>query len=157
MTLYLIRHAHAVGADEDPLRPLSSRGRSQAVQLARFLQAGRQLHPSEFWHSPLARSRETAVLLAQGLGFAGPLVETSGLEPEADPRVTASALAGAPDRLAIVGHEPHLSALATLLLQARGHVPVVSLQKGACLALDREDGNWCIRWLIGPELIGAHL
>lgn len=156
MTLYLIRHAHAVGADEDPLRPLSSRGRSQTVQLARFLQAGRQLHPSEFWHSPLARSRETAALLARSLRFAGPLVETSGLEPEDDPRATASLVSGAPDGLVIVGHEPHLSALATLLLQARGHVPVVSLQKGACLALDRKDDDWCIRWLIGAELIGAN-
>jgi len=155
VTLYLIRHAHAVGAGEDPLRPLSSRGRSQVAQLTRFLQAGRQLHPSVFWHSPLARSRETAVLLAKGLGFAGPLVEIAGLEPEDEPRATASLLASAPDGLAIVGHEPHLSALATLLLRAGGGVPVVSLKKGSFLALEQDGGAWQIRWLIEPELLGT--
>jgi phosphohistidine phosphatase len=152
--LHLIRHAHAVGADENPLRPLSDRGRIQVAQLSAFFRAGGRFHPAEFWHSPLARSRETATLLATGLGFAGPLIEMPGLEPGDDPDATAARLSGAPDGLAIVGHEPHLSALATRLLCGTDAPTVITMKKGSCLALEEDAGVWRVRWLIGPELIG---
>ena len=154
MTLHLIRHAHAVAAGENPLRPLSPRGRTQVAQLAAFFRANGRLRPVEIWHSRLVRSRETAVLLAQGLDFSGPLVETAGLEPEDDPRAILGRVTGAPDGLAIVGHEPHLNALACLLMHGVDGPPRFELKKGACLALERDEGKWQVRWLLDPELIG---
>jgi phosphohistidine phosphatase len=154
VTLYLIRHAHAVAAGEDPLRPLSPRGRAQVAQLAAFFRANGRLRLVEIWHSPLVRSRETATLLAQGLDFFGPLVETAGLEPEDEPRAILGRVTGAPDGLAIVGHEPHLNALASLLMRGVDRPPRFELKKGACLALERDGNAWQVRWLVDPELIG---
>ena len=37
MHVFLVRHAHAVDAVEDPERPLSKRGRDQVRALAKFL------------------------------------------------------------------------------------------------------------------------
>jgi phosphohistidine phosphatase len=154
MRLHLIRHAHAVDAEEDPRRPLSARGRTQVARLVAFFRVGGRLRPAEIWHSSLARSRETAALLARGLDFSGPVRKMPGLEPEDDPRATAGRLTGAGDGLVIVGHEPHLSSLATLLLSDAAESPVVVLKKGACLALDHEEGIWRVRWLVDPGLIG---
>jgi phosphohistidine phosphatase len=152
--LHLVRHAHAVSAGENPLRPLSPRGRAQAAQLAAFFRSNGQLRPVEIWHSPLARARETAVLLAHGLGFTGRLVETPGLEPEDDPQAAAARLHRAPDGLVIVGHEPHLSALAGWLLCGRDEPPLITMKKAASLALEQDGDTWSVRWLLGPELIG---
>jgi phosphohistidine phosphatase len=151
--LHLIRHAHAVAADENPLRPLSVRGRTQVAQLAAFFRTNGQLRPAEVWHSPLVRARETAALLAAALGWAGPLLQKPGLEPGDDPRATAARLAGAIESLAIVGHEPHLSALATFLVRGPAGAPILTLKKGACLALEQDAGRWYICWLVGPALL----
>ena len=116
MQLYLIRHAHALSEEQDPGRPLSRKGRAQVKRLAKFLRAQPAFAPTAIWHSPLARSRQTARLLAQALAPNATLTEITGIEPEADARLTAKRLKPTPAALAIVGHEPHLSALAALLV-----------------------------------------
>lgn len=173
MRLHLIRHAHAVPAEEDALRPLSLRGRQQAKALATFFRRNDWLKPKAIWHSPLARSHETATLLAVGLKFAGPLHEESGLEPEDDPRGTFARLRKVHDGLVIVGHEPHLGLLATLLvcgdrkstvskrtggpavLTLAADISLFVLKKASCLTLEREEGErtWSVRGLIGPNLV----
>lgn len=173
MRLHLIRHAHAVPAEEDALRPLSLRGRQQAKALATFFRRNDWLQPRAIWHSPLTRSHETATLLAVGLKFAGPLHEESGLEPEDDPRATFARLRKVHDGLVIVGHEPHLGLLATLLVcgdrkptasQRTGGPAVATsaadislfvLKKASCLTLERDAGEltWSVRALIGPSLL----
>ncbi|HWA09947.1 MAG TPA: histidine phosphatase family protein [Opitutaceae bacterium] len=155
MILHLIRHAHAVAASEDPRRPLSRRGRAQVAQVAAFFRANGQLQPAEIWHSPLARSRETATRLAAALGFSGPLKEKAGLEPEDDPAATAARLGRLRHRVAVVGHEPHLGTVAALLVTGSGDTPAFGLKKACCLALERSRGRWRVRWLAGPELLGA--
>ncbi|HEY4990183.1 MAG TPA: histidine phosphatase family protein, partial [Opitutaceae bacterium] len=75
-----MRHADAVSDEVDPVRPLSPRGREQVERVCGVLRKGGAFDPAEIWHSSLARSRETASLLAGGLGIKAPLVETSGLE-----------------------------------------------------------------------------
>jgi phosphohistidine phosphatase len=171
--LHLIRHADAVPAEKDPARPLSVRGRRQAKALATFFRRNGWLQPKAMWHSPLARSHETAALLAAGLEFTGPLHEESGLEPEDDPRATFARLRKVGDGLVIVGHEPHLGLLASLLVSAdqgstvsrrSGGPPVPALvagaslfvmKKAACLTLERSEGEpaWSVRALVGPSLI----
>jgi phosphohistidine phosphatase len=153
MTLYLIRHAHAVELEDDASRPLSHKGRAQVRQLGRFFRASGALAPAEVWHSPLVRAVETATLLAKGLRLRVPLVEVPGLEPEALPVATLRRLARVRHDLAIVGHEPHLSALAGLLLRGRAAPAVVAMKKGACLALEGKGRAWQVRWLVTPGLL----
>jgi phosphohistidine phosphatase len=151
MELYLIRHAHAVDEEENPARPLSERGRKQVRVLAKFLAGSGALHPAECWHSTLVRSRETAELLVRGLGLKTPLVETAGLEPMDDPAEIVRHLKGLTKPLAIVGHEPYLSTLASLLVGSAE--PIFLVRKSAVIALEGAGTRWQVRWHLSPELL----
>lgn len=151
--LWLIRHAHAVDAAVDSVRPVSKRGRKQVRLLARFLRAGGMFQPVEIWHSPLVRSRETAELLLQRLTLDVPLVKVAEIKPDDAPRAVARRLRGLSNTVAIVGHEPHLSALASLLVAGAATPVGVVMKKCAALALERVDGHWAVRWLVSPEVL----
>ncbi len=153
MRVFLIRHAHAVEAAENPARPLSAKGRDQVRALAKFLSTTDALTVAEFWHSALARSRETAELLAQRLRIETPLKLTSGLEPEDDPQAAVKKIQAATRPFAIIGHEPQLSAVASLLITGRAEPVVFAMKKCAVLALEREGAHWRARWHVSPEVI----
>ncbi len=158
MNLYLIRHAHALAETEDAGRPLSEKGRLQVKQLIKFLRGKTTAFaPTKIWHSPLARSRQTARLLAPALTPTAKLLELAGLEPEDDPLATATRLKPVRHDLAIVGHESHLSLLAALLVTGTATPDVFKLRKAAVLCLDRdpaaEEIRWRVRWLISPEIL----
>ncbi|MGA3006252.1 MAG: histidine phosphatase family protein [Opitutaceae bacterium] len=164
MQLYLIRHAHAVTAEENPSRPLSPRGREECARLAAFFQRNGALHPDQLWHSPLARSLETARLLADGLKLDKVLVETPGLLPEDNPAEIADRIdkSNTIKSLALVGHEPHLGALATLLVRGKDHPSAFDLKKCAVLAFAPAGGvhkksgrpRWHALWHVEPALLG---
>jgi len=168
MLLHLLRHAHALAEEEDPVRPLSPRGRGEVARLARFLGAGDVFRPEQIWHSPLARSRQTADDLAARLLLIDALrVEIPGLLPEDDPQELAERLHLHPkDRgdIAIVGHEPHLSVLASLLVRGKARPDLFTLKKCALITLELTDAThkktgharWRVRWHISPELLPAH-
>jgi phosphohistidine phosphatase len=146
--VYLIRHAHAVPAEEDPNRPLSPKGREQIAEVCAALRARQGFKPAEIWHSPLARARETAELLAAGLGLSAPLVLKPGLEPSDDPAGIAAVLAAEARDIAVVGHEPHLGGLATLLVEGPAHAGAfVEFRKAGVLALLRKGKRWRPEWL----------
>jgi phosphohistidine phosphatase len=153
MQLYLIRHAHALDGDDDAARPLSSKGRAQVKRLATFLHAGGTFAPDEIWLSPLVRAQQTAALLAQRLKLDVPQHEVGDLAPGRNPRVIALRLAQTEGALALVGHDPHLSALASLLVAGTDEPPVFELKKCSVLALERAAGRWVVRWHVSPELL----
>ena len=167
MLLHLVRHAHALAESENPARPLSARGRAEVGRLARFFATNACFRPAQIWHSPLLRSRETTDELGRRLGWdEAVIVETSGLLPEDDPQEIAERLELLPkDRgdLALIGHEPHLSALAALLMRGKSSSDLFKLRKCAALALELTErthkrgglARWRVRWLIAPELLPA--
>ncbi len=161
--LFLVRHAHAVTAEEHALRPLSERGRADLRRLSAFLAASETFRPAQYWHSPLVRAAQTAQLLAAALDPEALLVETDGLRPEDSPDAMAGRLANYPmtHSIALVGHEPHLSALATLLVRGKDKPAAFVLRKASIVALQRtedchkRDGRprWQVRWHLSPELL----
>jgi phosphohistidine phosphatase len=153
MRAYLIRHAHALDGADDAARPLSKRGREQVYALARVLGKSGVFQPMALWHSPLVRSRQTAQLLARRAGFKIPLIEVAGLCPGDDPRFMARRINRLRQDVAIVGHEPHLSALGSLLVTGAAEPVVFVLKKCAALALERDDAQWMIRWHVSPEVL----
>ncbi|HEY1109614.1 MAG TPA: phosphohistidine phosphatase SixA [Opitutaceae bacterium] len=153
MLLYLIRHAEAADIVPDEARPLTAHGREQVASIARFLQRSRAFRPAAVWHSPLVRARETAQLLMKELSLATPLREVPGITPDDDPREIVPALINHPAPLALVGHEPHLSALASQLVTGATYPAVFAMKKGAVLALERGPGTrWVVRWHVEPDL-----
>ena len=163
MPLYLIRHAHAVSEAENRQRPLSDRGRAQVRSLAAFFRANNLFGPAHVWHSPLIRARETAELFLIGLASEAALVETPGLRPEDDPKEIAQRLDTITTaiNIALVGHQPHLGTLASLLLRGKPGPDLLDFKKGAILSLERtgelhkKTGRplWYTNWFVTPELL----
>lgn len=154
MQLYLIRHAHAEDAQPDAARRLSVRGCRQVRVLAKFLRNCGAFDPAEIWHSTLVRARKTAELLAAGTRLEAPLREVEGLAPDDDPRRFARRLAAGPEALAVIGHEPFLGALASLLVTGATDPGRFAMRKGAVLALEGGGRRWTVRWHVSPDLLG---
>lgn len=153
MLIHLIRHAHALEGKDDAARPLSPKGRRQIRDVARFLRHGGGLATHEFWHSPLVRSVDTARLLAKGLKMRGTFTLVAGLLHDDDPAILARKLSQQRQPVALVGHEPHLSALASLLVAGQAKPPVLVLKKCAVLTLERDGRRWRVRWQVSPEML----
>lgn len=155
MKLYVVRHAHALSDAEDPARPLSPKGREVAQYTARWIRRHAGPDVTELWHSPLVRARETAEHFAEGLHLKARLREVPGLLPEDPPAAMATALARHGESVMIVGHEPHLSTLAGLLLGTTGGG--VEFRKGAVACFERvvRGGPWTLLWLVSPALVAG--
>jgi phosphohistidine phosphatase len=118
MRVILVRHAEAVphedaGSDRD--RWLSLRGREMARGLARLLRE-QSIEPDAIVASPLPRAVQTAELLAGGLDYLGAIASWRSLEPGAQPRPAAAALAASgAATIIVVSHEPTISTLGAFL------------------------------------------
>jgi len=153
MTLYLVRHAQPKAKEEDSQRPLSSQGRSDIQKVATFL-GDRGIPVSRIIHSGKLRARQTAEALAERLKATGSVSETDGLAPLDDPTVWAGRLADTDEDLMLVGHLPHMSKLAALLITGGADQPVVMFKPGGVVCLERDDeGRWSLRWMVVPELL----
>ena len=155
--LYLIRHADALDGDVDAERPLSPKGLKQVRRLARFLKESKAVEIREIWHSPLVRARQTAAGFSAGLGSAARLCERKGLLPDDPPGMLAAQLHDAGLPLALVGHNPHLELLATLLATGTAQPCAFVFRKCAILALEpvrgQGIGQWAAAWQLAPNLL----
>lgn len=147
--IYLVRHADALSDEVNPERPLSPRGRDQVARVCAVLRKLPGFKLEEIWHSSLARSRETAELLVRGLCLAAPLVLTAGLEPDDDPGRIAAILNPKRTDIAVVGHEPHLGVLATLMVYGPERPGVFyPFPKAGVLALSHDGKRWRSEWVV---------
>jgi phosphohistidine phosphatase len=53
----------------------------------------------------------------------------------------------------VVGHLPHLSRLAALLLTGDPAKEVVKFRYSGVLALTKEQGRWSVAWYITPDIL----
>jgi phosphohistidine phosphatase len=147
--IYLVRHADAVSDEDNPVRPLSARGREQVARVCGILRKRPGFKPREIWHSPLERSRETAELLAKGLQLDAEIVLTPGLTPDDDPAKIAAVLETEAGDIAIVGHEPHLGVLSSLMVHGPDRAAAYfHFPKAAVLALSPDGRRWRPEWLV---------
>lgn len=155
--LHLLRHAHAGDPERwdapDAARPLSERGRRQAVRLGALL-AAMDERPDVFVTSPKIRAAQTAELVAEAIG--APVVVDARLALGLDVRaVEEILLESAPDaaRPCLVGHDPDFSRILGDLL---GIAPV-PMRKGAIARIDVARpiayGRGVLRWLVPPEVV----
>ena len=149
----LVQHGQALSEDVDPRRPLSPEGRVEVERVASFL-ASAGVRVSRILHSTKLRARETAEILARHLRPESGVEEAGGLEPLADPQPWAERLSQASGDLMIVGHLPHLSRLASLLLLGRDDVEVIRFRYAGVYCPERgEDGRWRILWAVRPDVL----
>jgi phosphohistidine phosphatase len=163
MRLLLVRHAIAEDRAEfaatgqpDDLRPLTDRGRKRMREVARGLA---RLVPEVdvLATSPLSRAVETAEILARRVRAHG-VDMLAELGPEAPPEDLGPWLVAraSDDLVACVGHEPHLSSLASWLLAGDAAASLEMKKGGACL-LDLSarpgPGRATLLWLLPPRVL----
>ena len=154
MDLYLVQHGVALSRDEDPSRPLSEVGRFEVEAVARRA-AELRLQLGEIRHSGKLRAQQTAEILVKHVAFGSPTSVLRGLDPGDDPLALVPSLEASEAPLTLVGHLPHLSRLASLLLCEEPEREVIAFRNGAIVQLVRSDDRWRVRAVLTPELAGA--
>lgn len=151
MDVYLVQHAEAKPEHEDPARPLTDRGREEVQQVARHA-AKIGLNVSEIRHSGKLRAKQTAEILAERLSPHRGIREMKGLAPMDDPAEAKAELEAAQEPLMLVGHLPHLSRLASVLLVGDPGREIIRFRMGAIVCLSKIEGGWVVKWMLTPEL-----
>ncbi len=164
MKLYIIRHAIAVepgtpGYDEDSQRPLTPKGSRKMRKIARGLKELEAI-PDLILSSPYRRAAETADILADILKLEGQVFFSEHLTPLgfADQLIAEINEKYRTENLALVGHEPSLSSLASLLVSGNAEF-ALELKKGGVCCLDVGDlrPSRCatLLWLMTPAQLAA--
>jgi phosphohistidine phosphatase len=167
MNLYLLRHGIAVepgtyGYENDSERPLIPKGERRlraAVAAMKELELSFDLILS----SPFVRARQTAEIVADGMKLKKDLKLSDDLIPGGSSKALICALKELkpePENVLLVGHEPYLSRLISLLI-ANDEYAAIEMKKGGLCKL--EIGELChgrcaqMSWLLTPsqmELMG---
>lgn len=162
MKLYLLRHGEAAEFGDprypnDADRPLTDRGAQRTKALAHALRRW-DIAFDVIVSSPLVRARETAEIMERGLRLHDRLNFNDHLAPSGDYGRLVSSLnemRPAPKSLLLVGHEPHLSGLISLLCTG-GQGLLLTLKKGGLcrLEVERLRAGRCasLEWLLSPRL-----
>lgn len=160
MEIVFLRHAPAAGRKDwartgrpDSRRPLTRDGRGVARAVAKGLAA--LIGTADLVAtSPWARAKETARAAAKALG--APLVESPLLLPRRSPASLAAWLSGLEgERVVLVGHEPHLSRVASWLMTG-GRRPIIGLKKAQALLLETKKaapGSAVLLWSLPPRVL----
>jgi phosphohistidine phosphatase len=140
MTIYLVHHAHALGPDVDPQRPLSAEGLAHADRLAADAHAA-GVSPATIWHSGKLRARQTAEAFLRRCNPFATYRMVRGLRPEDSAAGLQAVIAAETDDLMVVSHMPLLPELGRMLCPALGEFPLHGL-----VALERvENGAYVER------------
>jgi phosphohistidine phosphatase len=163
-SLYILRHALAAqrgagGFAKDADRPLTPEGRQKLRRVARAM-VKLELDIDLIVSSPFVRARQTAELVADALQLRDKLQFSDHLSPEGKPDQLIHDLKQihpVPDGVLLVGHEPYLSKLVSLLVAGTpnlsltlkkaglGKLTVTGLTAGRCAILE---------WLLTPKQLG---
>lgn len=158
MYFYLVRHGEAKSELEDPLRPLSVKGKQVVEGVASYLST-LGIQAEEINCSEKLRARETAEIIATGLSIVDRVKPIKGLSPNDEVNPIADLLCSEEKSLILVGHLPFLSRLLSLLVISDPERPIVSFQPGTVVCLSRDDSlkfpspgsGWLIKWVLSPE------
>jgi phosphohistidine phosphatase len=151
VSIYLIRHSLAVSEQtglSDEQRYLSAEGRALARAVGQTL-AARSVAFDALLTSPLVRAVQTAELVAQALGHMAPVAVLPALAPGHAPRSVAEYALNLGAGVALVGHEPGISALGALLLAGKNFpamrpAQVVLIEQGR------------VGWTLDPTTLSFH-
>lgn len=148
MKVYLIHHATAFKAEEDPERHLTQLGREQADRLgARFAAAG--IDPVRILHSDKQWVRETAEHIADVMGLSDRLaVAGYPIDTDDDVAPFMAEIEAADGDLMMVGHVAFLRQAAAKLVTGDESVQVISFKPdfGTAFCIEKEDGDWIVRF-----------
>jgi phosphohistidine phosphatase len=162
MNLYMIRHAIAVDEGspeyaEDSQRPLTDKGKKKMRQIAKGLRA-LSVDFDLILSSPYVRAKETAEILADVFKAKKEVQFSDNLIPMGDPDLLISEINEkySANSIALIGHEPHLTALVGLLVSENTGMDM-TLKKGGVCRLSVDDLHHVrkatLEWLLTPGIL----
>ena len=162
MNLYIIRHAIAVEEgtpeyEDDNQRPLTDKGKKKMRQIAKGLRA-LGVDFDLILSSPYLRAKETAEILAEVSRTKADVAFSENLIPMGDPDLLISEINEkySANSIALIGHEPHLSSLISLLVSDNASLDI-TLKKGGVCRLSADDLHHTrkatLEWLITPGIL----
>ncbi|MDB5105677.1 MAG: uncharacterized protein JWP91_3366 [Fibrobacteres bacterium] len=164
MKILLVRHGRAGKADpgtwpDDDLRPLTPKGAKLFAKAAKGL-LSLETRPVRILTSPAERTRQTAELLAQGLGMGTKaMVAAPDLHHAVPPERALARLARAklPRSIALVSHQPWLGEFLSLLVAGDKRAAIELDKGGACLveAETLAKGKGVLSWLLTQDQLAA--
>jgi phosphohistidine phosphatase len=146
--VYLIRHAPAVemtNRTTDSQVHLSMEGR-RIVRAVGTVLRNKEVSFEVMISSPYTRAIQTAELLAERVDYLSTIEANNAFIPEMPPRVALAEISTYNVDIAVVAHEPLLSALGALLV-SRPSFPPFKRGQISCI----EDGNPL--WFIDPQFL----
>ncbi len=157
MEIYILRHGIAVergtpGYKKDGERPLTEEGIEKMRQAAEAMLA-MELNFDLILSSPYVRAAQTAEIVARELDEE--VTFTDFLLPDANPlELIREINDNKPHSLLLVGHEPDLSRLISLLISG-GSEAAIELKKGGLSKLTAEKLSFgqcaTLQWLLTPK------
>ena len=153
MKLYLVQHGEAFNKEENPDRPLTDKGKSDAVKIATFLKQA-NIKIERLLHSGKLRAQQTAESISNIIETSA-TVESNGLiNPNDYPKAFAWQDDSWDKDTLVVGHLPFLAKLISHLLIDNEATTLIAYKPGSvvCLECDESD-KWIIEWVIRPELL----
>jgi len=139
MNLFILRHGLAVEAESSGLmkdsdRPLTSKGERKLWKIGQALtELG--LQPDLILSSPYVRARQTAEIIAEALHSKKRLELSEHLTPAGSITKLIDLInrrETPPDEVMLVGHEPYLSGLVSVLLSGHSEMRIVMKKGGLC-------------------------
>lgn len=164
MKLYLLRHGDAGERDasnytSDAARALTSKGIKRTRQLANSLRQ-MEITFDVILSSPLIRAHQTADIIARSLGLEKQLRIAPALAPEHSLTEVIALIESIPAKtgaLLLIGHEPGLSHLISLLCTGGTNLGLTLKKGGLCrLELSEVKSGQCatLEWLLSPRHFG---
>ncbi|MBN1200784.1 MAG: phosphohistidine phosphatase SixA [Anaerolineae bacterium] len=154
MRIYLVRHGKAAqeGYDVDAQRPLTSRGRTDAERIAvQMGNAGVSVH--QIRHSGLVRAQQTADIFAQYLEPPGGVIQVAGLLFDDPVEGLADELHLEPEPVMLVGHNPFMERLASMLLTGNPNQTPIWFATSTTACFEYIEGEWSARWVLSRQIV----
>jgi len=157
MEIYILRHGIAVergtgGYKRDGDRPLTKEGEEKMQQIAEAM-LGMGLQFDLILSSPYARAEKTARIVADELD--DEVTFTNQLLPDGNAlELIAEINDEKPQRVLLVGHEPDLSRLISVLITGESDASIEMKKGGLCkLTSDKLTFGQCavLNWLLTPK------
>jgi len=159
MDLYILRHAIAedkASAKPDSQRRLTAEGEEKMRRIAEGMKS-LDLEFDLILSSPYLRAKQTAEIVAGIFNLGSCLEMSDDLIPSGNPKNLIEALNNRySDResIVLVGHEPYLSSLISLLLSGGTNIAITLKKGGLCkLAVEHLKYGRCasLEWLLTPR------
>ena len=158
-TIYLLRHAKANAGLNDLERDLSTKGRRQAEFIGQWMRES-GIMPDRIVSSPAKRTTVTARLCAEQAGYQGKIRFADDLY-DAHSNTYIDLIAGLNnkhDSVMVVGHNPEISAVVTVLTGEPLTMPpgtLVCIEMTTDQWVAAKDGNASLKWVhnMGTSMI----